>query len=329
MRRRDFLVGGLAAATPALAQGTFQGTSQTTFPTRPIRIVVPSTAGGVHDVIARIWADRVKTSLGTVVVENRGGGGASIALNYVAQSQPDGYTLLLGSTSTLVLREGSSNRAYDAIKDIAPATIVATTSTSIAVNPSLPVQTVKELIDYARAHPGKLAYGSAGVGAITHVTVERFKQQAGGLDMLHVPYKGVAPALNDLMSGEIGVVFPNITAQVIALHRSGKLRILAVNAPARLDAIADIPTAIEAGLPDFVSQTFFGIFAPASTAKPVLQRIDAATQKEWADAQFQKKLSGAGFEPMLGYGPAQAEQYLAQEFTRWSPVVQSLGTQNQ
>jgi tripartite-type tricarboxylate transporter receptor subunit TctC len=124
-------------------------------------------------------------------------------------------------------------------------------------------------------------------------------------------------------------VFPNITAQVIALHRSGKLRILAVNAPARLDAIADIPTAIEAGLPDFVSQTFFGIFAPASTAKPVLQRIDAATQKEWADAQFQKKLSGAGFEPMLGYGPAQAEQYLAQEFTRWSPVVQSLGTQNQ
>ncbi len=142
MRRRDFLVGGLAAATSGqpLAQGTFQGTSQTTFPTRPIRIVVPSSAGGVHDVIARIWADRVKTSLGTVVVENRGGGGASIALNYVAQSQADGYTLLLGSTSTLVLREGSSNRAYDAIKDIAPATIVATTSTSIAVNPSLPVQ---------------------------------------------------------------------------------------------------------------------------------------------------------------------------------------------
>jgi len=247
----------------------------------------------------------------------------------VAQSQPDGYTLLLGSTSTLVLREGSANRAYDAIRDIAPATIVATTSTSIAVNPSLPVTTVKELIDYAKAHPGKLAYGSAGVGAITHVTVEQFRQQAGGLDMLHVPYKGVAPALNDLMSGEIGVVFPNVTAQVIALHRSGKLRLLAVNAPARLNAIADIPTAIEAGLPDFASQTFFGIFAPAATASSVLQKIDAATQKEWADQQFQKKLMDAGFEPMLGYGPAQAARYLEQEFTRWSPVVQSLGTQNQ
>jgi tripartite-type tricarboxylate transporter receptor subunit TctC len=327
MRRRDFLAGGLAAtAAPWVSR---QALAQVPFPTRPIHIVVPSSAGGVHDVIARIWADRVKTALGAVVVENRGGGGASIALNYVAQSQPDGYVLLLGSTSTLVLREGSANRAYDAIKDITPATIVATTSTSIAVTPSLPVTTVGELIDYAKAHPGKLTYGSAGVGAITHVTVEQFKQRAGGLDMLHVPYKGVAPALNDLMSGEISVVFPNVTAQVIALHRSGKLRLLAVNAPARLAALADIPTAIESGLPDFVSQTFFGIFAPAATAKPVLQKINAATQQEWADPQFQKRLMDAGFEPMLGYGPEQAERYLAQEFARWNPIVQSLGTQNQ
>ncbi len=329
MRRRDFLIGGLATAQWTPLRALAQSASQPPFPTRPIHIVVPSSAGGVHDVIARIWADRVKTALGAVVVENRGGGGASIALNYVAQSQPDGYVLLLGSTSTLVLREGSANRAYDAIKDITPATIVATTSTSIAVTPSLPVTTVGELIAYAKAHPGKLTYGSAGVGAITHVTVEQFKQRAGGLDMLHVPYKGVAPALNDLMSGEISVVFPNVTSQVIALHRSGKLRLLAVNAPARLAAIADIPTAIESGLPDFVSQTFFGIFAPAATAKAVLQKINAATQQEWADPQFQKRLMDAGFEPMLGYGPVEAEQYLAQEFARWNPIVQSLGTQNQ
>ena len=247
MRRRDFLIGGLATAQWTPLRALAQSAPQPPFPTRPIHIVVPSSAGGVHDVIARIWADRIKTALGAVVVENRGGGGASIALNYVAQSQPDGYVLLLGSTSTLVLREGSANRAYDAIKDITPATIVATTSTSIAVTPSLPVTTVGELIAYAKAHPGKLTYGSAGVGAITHVTVEQFKQRAGGLNMLHVPYKGVAPALNDLMSGEISVVFPNVTSQVIALHRSGKLRLLAVNAPARLAAIADIPTAIEFG----------------------------------------------------------------------------------
>jgi tripartite-type tricarboxylate transporter receptor subunit TctC len=229
----------------------------------------------------------------------------------------------------LVLREGSANSAYDAIKDIAAATIFATTSTSIAVNPSVPATSVRELIAYAKANPGKLTYGSAGVGSITHVTVELFKQKAGGLDILHVPYKGMAPAVNDLLGGQLDIVFPNITAQVIGLHRSGKIRILAVNAPARLKAIADIPTAIEAGLPDFVSQTFFGVFAPAATPKPELEKVNAATQAEWADQAFQAKLMDSGFEPMLGYGPDKADQYLKDEFARWNPVVQALGTQNQ
>jgi tripartite-type tricarboxylate transporter receptor subunit TctC len=326
MRRREFLIAGMAAAAPWTLRPAF---AQSAFPTRPIHLIVPSSAGGVHDVIARIWGDRMKTSLGAVVVEDRGGGGSTIALNFVAQSQPDGYTLLLGSTSTLVLREGSANSAYDAIKDIAAATIFATTSTSIAVNPSVPATSVRELIAYAKANPGKLTYGSAGVGSITHVTVELFKQKAGGLDILHVPYKGMAPAVNDLLGGQLDIVFPNITAQVIGLHRSGKIRILAVNAPARLKAIADIPTAIEAGLPDFVSQTFFGVFAPAATPKPELEKVNAATQAEWADQAFQAKLMDSGFEPMLGYGPDKADQYLKDEFARWNPVVQALGTQNQ
>ena len=149
------------------------------------------------------------------MVENRAGGGSSIALNYVAQQPADGHTLLVGSTSTLVLREGSNNKAYDALKEIAAISIVATTSTSIAVNPSLPVKSVKELIAYLKANPGKLSYGSGGVGAITHITPELFKQQAGGLDMLHVPYRGVAPAMNDLLAGQIQVIFPNITAAVV------------------------------------------------------------------------------------------------------------------
>jgi tripartite-type tricarboxylate transporter receptor subunit TctC len=326
MRRRDVVAGGLAAAL--VAPSRRHALAQGAWPTRPIHLIVPSSPGGVHDVIARIWGDRVKSSLGSVVVEDRGGGGSSIALNYVAQAQPDGYTLLLGSTSTLVLREGSANSAYDAIKDIAAATIFAATSTSIAVNPSLPVTSVRELIAYAKVHPGKLAYGSAGVGAITHVTVELFKQKAGGLDMLHVPYKGMAPAINDLLAGQLQVVFPNVTAQVVAMHRSGKLRILAVNAPMRLAALPEIPTAIEAGLPDFVSQTFFGIFAPAATPKDVLEKIDAATQPMWRDAPFREKLMESGFEPLLGYGPAKSDLYLEQEFARWNPVVQSLGTQN-
>jgi tripartite-type tricarboxylate transporter receptor subunit TctC len=326
MRRRDVVKFGAAAAASLLARAAF---AQDTYPNRPIHVIVPSSAGGVHDVIARIWTDRVKSTLGTIVIENRSGGGASIAINAVAQSQPDGYTFLLGSTSNLVMREGLGNRVYDAAKDLAAAAIFATTSTSITVNPSVPATTVNELIEFIKANPGRLSYGSGGTGAITHITVEMFKQMAGGLDIVHVPYKGMAPAMNDLLSGEIAVGFVNITAQVIALHRSGKIRILAVNAPARLAAAPDIPTAIESGVPNFVSQTFFGLFAAAGTPKATLQRINQATQTSWRDKDFQQRLVEAGFEPMLGYGPDEADAYLKQEIARWAPIVQKVGTRTQ
>jgi tripartite-type tricarboxylate transporter receptor subunit TctC len=322
MRRRDFVVGAMAASCSPLLSGS--ALAQDAYPSKPIHIVVPTSAGGVHDVIGRIWADRVKPTLGSVIVENRAGGGSSIGLNYVTQSPADGYMLLVGSTSTLVLREGGGNRAYDALKDITSVSIVATTSTSIAVNPAVvPVKTVKELVDYVKANPGKLSYGSGGVGAITHITPELFKQRAG-LDILHVPYRGVAPAMNDLLGGQIAIVFPNITSQVVALHRAGKIRLLAVNAPARLEATPDIPTAIEEGLPDFVSQIFFGVFAPAGTPKPVLEKLNDVTQAAWADKDFQKKLVESGFEPMLGLGPERSDRYLKEEFAKWNPVVQKV-----
>ena len=202
MRRRDFFGMGAAAAASltwgaALAQET-----------RPIHVIVPSSAGGVHDVIARIWADRVRPALGAIVTENRSGGGASIAINAVAQSQPDGRMLLLGSTSNLVLREGLGNRAYDAAKDLVAASIFAATSTSITVNPSVPAKTVKELIDYIKERPGKLSYGSGGTGAITHITVEMFKQLAG-LDIVHIPYKSVV-ALHGPSCTCIGVNKPPV-----------------------------------------------------------------------------------------------------------------------
>jgi tripartite-type tricarboxylate transporter receptor subunit TctC len=322
MRRRDFVMAGSAAALAGLVPVTTF--AQATYPTKPIHLVVPTSAGGVHDVIGRIWADRVKSSLGTIVIENRAGGGSSIALNYVTQQPADGHLLLVGSTSTLVLREGGNNRAYDALKDIRSASIVATTSTSIAVNPSMPIRSVKELIAYVKANPGKLSYGSGGVGAITHITPELFKQRAGGLDILHVPYRGIAPAMNDLLGGQIAVIFPNITAQVVALHRSGKLRILAINAPARLEAAPDVPTTQEEGLDDFVSQIFFGIFAAIGTPQPILERLNQVTQIEWADKAFQAKLIDSGFEPMLGFGPERSDQYLREEFAKWSPVVQKV-----
>jgi tripartite-type tricarboxylate transporter receptor subunit TctC len=329
MRRRDIIGMSAVATAVLLASAGFAQQGAASYPNRPIHLIVPSSAGGVHDVIARIWADRVRTALGSIVVENRSGGGASIAINAVAQSQPDGHTLLLGSTSNLVLREGLGNRVYDAAKDLVAATVFATTSTSITVSPSLPTKTVKELITYIDANPGKLSYGSGGTGAVTHITGEMFKQMAGGLDIVHIPYKGMAPAMNDLMSGQIALGFVNITAQVIALHRSGKIRILAINAPSRLEAAPDIPTAIEAGLPDFVSQTFFGLFAPIGTPRAALKKIDQVTQAAWSDADFQKRLVEAGFEPMLGFGPERADAYLKQEIARWTPIVQKIGSQTQ
>jgi tripartite-type tricarboxylate transporter receptor subunit TctC len=320
MHRRDLVKLGLFTILTASPLVGMTAQAQDAYPSRPIHVVVPTSAGGVHDVIARIWADRVKTELGSIVVENRAGGGSSIALNMVAQSPPDGYLLLIGSTSTLVLREGQGNRAYDALKDIVSASIFARTSTSIAVHPSVPVHSVKELIDYVRANPGKLSYGSGGVGAITHIAVELFKQQAGGLDILHVPYRGIGPAMNDVLSGNIGVVFPNVTAQVVALHRAGKLRLLAVNAPARLDVAPDIPTSTEAGVP-LEAAIFFGLFARAGTPKAVLDKVNDVTQAAWADKAFQAKLVESGFEPMLGYGPEKSDAYLKDEFARWGPVV--------
>ena len=329
MRRRDVVVMSAATAAALIWGAAAAQETRQNYPSRPIRLIVPSSAGGVHDVIARIWADRVKSSLGSIVVENRSGGGASIAINAVAQSQPDGYTFLLGSTSNLVLREGLGNRVYDSARDLVPASIFATTSTSITVNPSVPATTVQELIAHIKANPGKLSYGSGGIGAITHITVEMFKQTAGGLDIVHIPYKGMAPAMNDLLSKEIAIGFANITAQVVALHRSGKIRILAINAPARLAAVPDIPTAAEAGLANFVSQTFFGVFAAAGTTKPALDKINEVTQTKWSDSEFQKRLIDSGFEPMLGLGPDQAARYLSDEIARWGPLVQASGVQTQ
>src|SRR5262249_17200837 len=250
-------MGAAAAAALMKRSAVAQPTASTAgYPSRPIHLIVPSSAGGVHDVIARIWADRVKSGLGSIVVENRSGGGASIAINAVAQSSPDGHTFLFGSTSNLVLREGLGNRVYDAAKDLVAASIFAATSTSITVGPSVPVGSVKELIAYIRANPVKL-----GRYRRDHPHHRRPVQATGGRPRHrpHIPYKGMAPAMNDLISGQIAVGFVNITAQVVALHRGGKIRILAVNAPARLEALRDIPTADEAGLPNFVSQTFFGL----------------------------------------------------------------------
>jgi tripartite-type tricarboxylate transporter receptor subunit TctC len=326
MRRRDLLMLGLLAPAAAASMAA-TAPAQDRYPSRPVRLAIPASAGGVHDVIGRVWAEKIRPHFGPVVIDNRGGGGGLIAATDVARAQPDGYTLLMGSTTTHVLITPLlANPPYDPVKDFAAVAVFAYSSTSVVIHPSVPARTLKELIDYAKANPRALSYGSAGNGSITNLAGELFKQRAGGLDIVHVPYKGIGPVLIDLLSGQIPMMSANATAQILELHRAGKARILSVNSSDRLKAAPDIPTSIEAGLPGMVAQTTFGIFAPAGTPRPILDRINQVTQQVMADEQFQKELLRIGFEPLLGVGPDQAAAVFQDELVRWTPILKTVGT---
>jgi tripartite-type tricarboxylate transporter receptor subunit TctC len=322
--RRDLLALGLAsvaatALTPPHAAG------QGKFPERPIKLVVPFSAGGVNDVVGRQWAERMRPVLGSVYVENQGGAGGTIGVLEVARAQPDGHTIVLGSTSTMVLNTMTASRpAYDPNKDFEPIAILCVSATSIAVHPSVPANNIKELLAYAKANAGKLSYGSAGTGTMSHLSGELFKQLTGTTDIVHVPYKGAGPGISDLVSGHIPIMSPNVTGQLLQLHTSGKIRILAVNVPTRISAAPDIPTAIEQGVPNMVGQLFLGIFAPAGTPKAIVTQIAQATRTALADPDYQKALSASGFESIRDPGPEQARRMMAEEHTRWAPVVKAI-----
>jgi len=321
MRRHGALTLGLLAASLTVAT---PAPAQAPYPNRPIRLVVPSVPAGVHDVIGRLWAEKVKAQLGTIVIDNRGGGGGSIGANDVAHAQPDGYSILLGSTSSHVLVPASmASPPYDPIKDFAAVAVFAYSSTSIVVHPATPAQTLMQLIAHARANPGKLSYGAAGVGSITHLAGELFKQRAGGLEIVMVPYKGIGQGVSDLVGGQIPMFSANATAQILDLHRAGKVRILSVNSAERIKAAPDIPTSIEAGLADMVAQTTFGIFAPAGTPKPIIERLNLVTQQALADESFQQELLRLGFEPMRDVGPDKAMAVFQDELVRWTPILKA------
>jgi tripartite-type tricarboxylate transporter receptor subunit TctC len=318
---------GLAAIVlVAVVSAPLPASAQADYPNRPIRLVAPSPPAGVHDVVGRLWAERVKSVLGTIVVENRPGAGTLIGASDVVKAEADGYTLLLGSTSSHIIAPVIAAHApYDPLKDLRPIAVITASYTSIAVTPSLPVRTLRELIEHAKANPGKLSYGSAGVGSMSQMTGELFKTLAGGLDIVHVPYKGAGPGIADLISGHIPILTPNATGQVLDLHKSGKIRVLAVNADARLKGAPEIPTAIEAGLPDMRVLFFCGLFAPAATPRAIVDRINQATQLVLRDETFQARLRQLGYEPMLDQGPEQSERFIKEEQARWTPIVRASG----
>src|SRR5688572_19132025 len=291
MRRRRFLgVLATAALLPALAQGKF--------PDRPIRLVVPFAPGGDGDIMGRLWAKYAAPLVGgNVVVENKAGAGGAIGAAEVARARADGYTLLLGTTTTQIINPAASpNAPYDALKDFVLVGMVSMNPTCIIVNPGVPAQSLHELVSLVEASPGKYAYGSAGPGTITNLTGELFKLQGGGLEMQHVPYKGGGPAMQDLIAGHIPVITPILSSAVLAQHRAGRARILGVNSDHRLKAAPDIPTSIEAGIPDMRVQVFNAVFAPAATPREAIELLRAATLKLRSDPSFLHDLEKAGAE---------------------------------
>jgi tripartite-type tricarboxylate transporter receptor subunit TctC len=321
MNRRDLLACAFASAWMATAP-----LSALAYPERPIRLIVPFSPGGATDVVGRVWAQMMKARIGTIVVENHGGGGGVTGAAEVARAQADGHTLLLGNTSTQVLIPAvMSKPPYAPLKDFTGITILCNSPITIVVHHSVPAHNLAELIAYAKANPGKLSYGSAGAGTLTNLAGELFKQLIGAPDIVHIPYHGSAPGLTDLASGQIPMMTPNIGAPLLDLHRAGKVRILAIAALERIKAAPDIPTAIEAGLRGMIAGNLNGLFAPAGVPDDTIERLAQATREIVADASFQDMLVRSGFEPILDSGPTQTRGFIAEETARWTPIIQATG----
>lgn len=320
--RRQFLhLAAGAAVLPAISRLA----SGQNYPSRPIRLVVPFPPGGAFDTLGRPLADKIKPLLGTMVIENIGGGGSSLGASAVAHAPPDGYTILLGGTLPHVNEALLKSRPlYDPVKDLEPISNVAFNFLSIAVHPSLPVQTLKQLVDYAKANPGKLSYGHVGIGSTNHLTGELFKSLTGTPEILQVPYRGAGPAIADLISGHIPMAVVAVTGQVIELHRSGKLRVLVVTSAKRLIAAPEFPTSAEAGLAGLTVTASLGLLAPARTPRSIIDQIAQATRTAMTDQAFLQKLIELGFEPDLNSTPETFRRSLEDDIALWRPVVKAL-----
>jgi tripartite-type tricarboxylate transporter receptor subunit TctC len=330
MKRRDLLACSAALlADAAMPRPVFaQAAAQARFPGHPIKLVVPFVAGGVNDVVARVWIEHVKGPLGTVFIENVGGAGGVVGAAAVARAQPDGYTILIGGGGSQILNPiAMAKPPYDPVRDFEPITMIAVLPMTIAVTPALPVHTLQELIAYAKANPGKLAYGSAGTGSMTHLSGELFKSLAGTPDIVHVPYRGGGPSITDLISGQVPMIVTNVNGQVLELHRAGKLRMIAVTSPQRLAADPEFPTAAESGLPGLVAVNFAGLFAPARTPKPIIDRIAAASSAAMAEPEMRKSLTDQGMEAVTDSTPEKTRRFVEEDIARWAPVIRSIGLQ--
>ncbi len=318
MKRRQLLLTSLGAAAAAAAPAAW---SQP----RPIRLVVPYAAGGPIDVTARLLAERVKDSLGTVIIDNKPGGGGNIGADAVAKAKPDGYTLLMAamtSHSTMARLE-RGKLAYDLQKDLTPIQVVGFVPLVFVVHPSVPASDFQQLVSFAKANPKKLTYASSGAGAPQRMAVEMFRVQAAA-DMIHVPYKGSGPAMTDLVGGQVLMAAETVPAALQQV-KAGKLRALAVTTPQRISMLADVPTVEESGWKGFEVVSTFGVMAPAGTPADILAKLNAEIGKIMQDPAAKEQFLKQGVYTLAPQTPADAGVRLRAELAKWSKVIDETG----
>jgi len=295
------------------------------YPVKPVRMIVPFAPGGNTDIIARIVVPGMSKALGQqIVIENRGGAGSMIGTDVAAKSPPDGYTLLMVSAAHVINPAMVKKLPFDPVKSFAAISKVADVPSALVVHPSLPVKSVKELVALAKANPGRLNYSSAGRGSIGHLSAELLASMTR-IKMTHVPYKGAGPAVVDAMAGHVELLISSMPA-VIGFARSGRLRMIAQGGEKRSPAAADVPTMIEAGVPGFVVTAGFGLFAPAGTPRPAIDRVLGALKASLSDASVRERLSSEGADP-VGSTPEEYDRFTRSEIEKWIKVARAAGIQ--
>ena len=298
-----------------------------TWPTKPVRFIVPFPPGGSTDVAARTLADRLTRAMGaSFVVENRAGGGGAIGTTEVARAAPDGYTILFAADPVTTLNLVVKNLSYDTLRDFVAITQVTTQPLAVAVHSSMPAKDMRELIAYAKANPGKLSFCHSGTGTGQHMSGELLKRMAG-IDMVHVPYKGGGPAVQDLVGGQVPMGVLGSTP-LIPHHKAGRIRILAFTSKERFAALPEIPTLHESGFPGFDTTQWLGLLAPRGTSADIVQRLHAETVKALAQAEVRERLAQSALQP-VGNTPEQFAAVIRADIERWGKLAQELGLQPQ
>jgi tripartite-type tricarboxylate transporter receptor subunit TctC len=321
-RRWKILLATTLCAMGTLMIAAFEVAAADAYPTKPIKIVVPYTPGGGADILTRTLAAALTPKLGQqVIVDNRPGGNTIIGSEYVANAQPDGYTLLLVPAS-FAINPSFYKVPYDTVRGFAPVGLVALVPLMLVANPNVQINSVKDLIDLAKAKPGKLTFASYGSGSPAHLAGELFKSMVG-VDMLHIPYKGSAPALSDVVAGHVAIMFSSMSPAV-PLVKSGRLKGIAVTTTKRVPAMKDLPTIAEAGVPGYEVQAWNGIVAPAGTPKEIVAKLNRAIVEIVATKEFRDRISAQGFEPDSS-SPEEFAELIQRDILKWAKVIKDSG----